>query len=273
MTAPASVDELIPAAIELAEREGSVPSKDRLMKTFRIGRPKASEIYRRLQMESAKRRSRRARKLAEPTQKAPFRRALHARLVDPSVIPTSPGMGPVDPWDRAVPTTWPEGLPTSTEGPLPAKPAKALPSQVKRVSTWQLQVIALPAYVAIWAGWVALGGLTGFGPINLLPGIGTGLTINTAITLPIGAEAYAAYALYVWFHPAAPPRARRFAMWSSAAALLIGMGGQVAYHLMASAGLTSAPWQITTFVSCLPVAVLGAAAALVHLVRSGGVKS
>lgn len=143
-----------------------------------------------------------------------------------------------------------------------------LPKLHRRPATWPLQLIALPAYVAIWAGWVALGRLTAFGSINLLPGIGPGLTVNTAITLPVGAEAYAAYALYVLFHPGAPARARTFAAWSAGAALLIGMGGQVAYHLMAAAGMTSAPWLITTFVSCLPVAVLGAAAALVYLIRA-----
>lgn len=33
--------------------------------------------------------------------------------------------------------------------------------------------------------------------------------------------------------------------------------------------MTAAPWQITTAVSCLPVAVFGLAAALVHMVRAG----
>jgi hypothetical protein len=34
---------------------------------------------------------------------------------------------------------------------------------------------------------------------------------------------------------------------------------------MTAAGMSAAPWQITTFVSCLPVVVLGCAAALTHL--------
>ena len=37
---------------------------------------------------------------------------------------------------------------------------------------------------------------------------------------------------------------------------------------MVEAGQTTAPWQITTFVSCLPVAVMGAAAVLHHLVKA-----
>ena len=50
------------------------------------------------------------------------------------------------------------------------------------------------------------------------------------------------------------------------------MAGQVAYHLMSAAGMVSAPWLVTTFVSCLPVGVLGCGAALAHLLnpRQGG---
>jgi hypothetical protein len=37
---------------------------------------------------------------------------------------------------------------------------------------------------------------------------------------------------------------------------------------MEARGITTAPWQITTAVSCLPVIVLGLASGLVHLVRA-----
>ena len=134
---------------------------------------------------------------------------------------------------------------------------------------WPLVLIATPAAAAIWSGWVGLGGLCGFGPVNLLPGIGGGFTINTAITLPVGVEAYAAYALGAWMSPHSPERARRFAMWSALGALAYGMLGQVAYHLLAAAGVTVAPWPVVVAVSCMPVAVLGFAAALTHLLRSG----
>ena len=46
------------------------------------------------------------------------------------------------------------------------------------------------------------------------------------------------------------------------------MAGQVAYHLMAQAGMARAPWPITTVVSCLPVLVLGMGTALAHLLRA-----
>ena len=46
------------------------------------------------------------------------------------------------------------------------------------------------------------------------------------------------------------------------------MAGQVAYHLMAQAGMTRAPWPVTTIVSCLPVLVLGMGTALAHMLRA-----
>ena len=132
---------------------------------------------------------------------------------------------------------------------------------------WPLFLIAAPAAVAIWSGWVGLGELCGFGPVRVLPGI-SDLTINTAITLPIGVEAYAAYALGAWMSPASPPGARRFARWSALGALAYGMAGQIIYHLLATAHAAEAPWPVVVVVSCMPVAVLGLAAGLTHLLRS-----
>ena len=132
---------------------------------------------------------------------------------------------------------------------------------------WPLWVIGASAFVAIWGGWVGLGELAGFGPIQLLPGINDTFVLNTAITLPLGVEAYAAFALRAWLSPrlGTSTTARRFARASAIGALTLGAAGQIAFHLMAAAGITSAPWQITAFVSCLPVVVLGFASALAHL--------
>ncbi|GLY33557.1 hypothetical protein Kisp02_69220 [Kineosporia sp. NBRC 101731] len=131
---------------------------------------------------------------------------------------------------------------------------------------WPVLLLALPAFVAIWSGWVELGRLTGFGPVAPLPGIWDEARINTAITLPIGVETYAAYAMYVWLGMNVSNRARTFARWSAIGSLCLGAAGQVAYHLMAAAGMTHAPWPIVALVACLPVAVLGMGAALAHLV-------
>ncbi len=142
-----------------------------------------------------------------------------------------------------------------------------------RVGSWPLALLAAPAGVAIWGGWVGLGELTGFGEVNLLPGIVAEdgwATINSAITLPIGVEAYAAYALRAWLGGhRVPVRARRFARWSAIAALGLGAAGQVAYHVMVAAGIKASPWWITTVVACLPVAMTALAAALAYLVREG----
>jgi hypothetical protein len=270
---PVPIDELMPKAIGMAEETGTIPSRDRLMKAFRIGFPKANEIYRRLQAESQKRRSRRARKIAQLGQKTPTRRVVEARVFDPAVIPVSPGMGPVDPWSYAVPVAVAEEAPTSTEDSLPDDSAGDLPKRATRPRSWPVLLLALPAFVAIWSGWVELGKMTGFGVVDLLPGFTKNgeplLELNTAITLPIGVETYAAFALWVWLSGRVPATARRFAKWSALGSLGVGAAGQITYHLMEAAAVTTAPWQITTLVACLPVAVLGMGAALAHLMKAG----
>ncbi|MGH3487471.1 MAG: hypothetical protein ACRDP8_06085 [Actinopolymorphaceae bacterium] len=139
---------------------------------------------------------------------------------------------------------------------------------VRPVRSWPVLLLALPAFVAVWSGWVGLGKLTGFGMVHPLPGIADDFTINSAITLPIGVETYAAFALRVWLSgQVVHDSARRFAKWSAIGSLILGGLGQVAYHLLVAAGVTRAPWQITTVVACLPVAVLGMGAALAHLLH------
>jgi hypothetical protein len=39
------------------------------------------------------------------------------------------------------------------------------------VPTWPLYLVGAPAAVAVWAGWVGLGGDCGFGLVQPLPGI------------------------------------------------------------------------------------------------------
>jgi hypothetical protein len=121
--------------------------------------------------------------------------------------------------------------------------------------------------VAVWSGWVGLGALCGFGLVQPLPGI-VAWHLDTAITLPIGVEAYGAFALGAWLHPRTPPRARTFARRSAVGALCLGMLGQVAFHLLTAAGRTRAPWPVVVLVACLPVVTLGFGAALTHLLRA-----
>lgn len=145
------------------------------------------------------------------------------------------------------------------------------PDKAPRARTWPLYVLAVPAGVAVWSGWVGLGELTGFGVVHPLPGIADGFSINSAITLPIGVEAYAAYALGAWLSPRPlAPAARRFAKASAIGSLILGAAGQIAYHLLEVWGRTKAPWWVTMIVACLPVLVLGMGAALAHLIHRDG---
>lgn len=138
------------------------------------------------------------------------------------------------------------------------------------IRRWPLFLIAAPAAVSIWSGWVGLGELCGFGIVHPLPGIADGFALNTAITLPVGVEAYGAYALGAWMAPGrVPQKARRFARRSAIGALLLGMAGQVIFHLLAAAHAVRAPWPVVVLVSCMPVVVLGFGAALTHLLRAG----
>jgi hypothetical protein len=140
----------------------------------------------------------------------------------------------------------------------------------RTVRPWPLLVLALPAAVAVWSGWVGIGQMTGFGQVHPLPGLWDSLHLNTAITLPVGVEAYAAYALRAWLttSTAISARTRRFARHSAIASLLLGMAGQIAYHLLTQAHTAHAPWAITTAVSCLPVLGMGMGAALAHLLHA-----
>lgn len=97
-----------------------------------------------------------------------------------------------------------------------------------------------------------------------LPGIAPSFQLNTAITPPVGVEAYGAYALGAWLSGPGG-RARDFARRSAIGSLLVGMLGQVAYHLLTADHATRAPWPVVVLVACLPVVTLGFGAALAHL--------
>lgn len=138
------------------------------------------------------------------------------------------------------------------------------------VRSWPLLVLAVPAAVAVWSGWVGIGQMTGFGVVAPLPGIWDSLRINTAVTLPVGVEAYGAMALHAWLSgsQAVSARTRRFAMWSAIGSLVLGVSGQVTYHRLAEVHVTRAPWGVTTLVASLPVVVLGLGTALAHMLRA-----
>lgn len=139
----------------------------------------------------------------------------------------------------------------------------------KAMRSWPLLVLAAPAAAEVWSGWVGVAQKTGFGMVSPLPGIWPSLHLDTSITLPVGVECYAALALRAWLSPAGSvsQRTRRFARRSAICSFLLGMAGQVACHLMQQAGMTRAPWAVTTLVSCLPVLVLAMGTALAHMLH------
>ncbi len=289
---PTPVGTLIEQVRALADADGALPSRNRVMTTCRVGATKAKDALTALadytpdpprapgsaESEST------ASPTAKPTPDASPVRRLHAvhdaepaesePAASPKASPPAPGSAESAPVGAELVS--PQATTVANLGSTPA----AIPAQTRRTwlplaqsrprtrRTWPVLLLALPAFVAIWSGWVGLGALTGFGVVHPLPGIVDGFELNTAITLPIGVETYAAYALSVWLSGDVPARARQFAKLSAIGSLALGALGQVAYHLMTSAGMAKAPWLITTLVACLPVVVLGCGAALRHLIAN-----
>jgi hypothetical protein len=165
----------------------------------------------------------------------------------------------------------PGGPPAAgTNGSAGGDRSAVVSSGSRTVRSWPLLVLAAPAAAEVWSGWVGIAQKTGFGLVPPLPGIWPSLHLDTSITLPVGVEAYAAYALRAWLagEHAVSGRTRRFAKWSAICSFALGMAGQVAYHLLAQAGTARAPWPVTTIVSCLPVLVLAMGTTLAHMLRA-----
>lgn len=259
---PLPHEELVDRVRGLALELGAWPSQRRIKSTCRVGADRAREALAALR--------------AQGFDPAP---ASHLRAV-PDATETRPEDVEEQPEDDTPGAPEAAGHGTAegmSEGsqidgePLVSGAASApTPAGARAVPRWPLLIIGLGAFVAVWSGWVGLGRLTGFGPVVLLPGIADQWVINSAITLPLGVEAYAALAMWAWLSSApVSPQARSFARWSALGSLALGAAGQVAYHLLTAAGVERAPWPITAGVSVLPVVVLGCAAALVHLLHNG----
>jgi hypothetical protein len=287
---PASVDELMPHAIELAKTLKRVPSRNQIMKQFRVGSPKATAVREALDELAEQDRQRierfhyqlkRGQEVQPPTlnlyQDPAFETlpetGSDAPTVTVSVIDEpqlSPQVSLLGHPDTEITIT--EMTEVVAPGTATAEAAAVeladVPVVRRRPVVWPVLILCAPAFVAIWAGWVEMGRMTGFGKVALLPGIVDRFQLDTAITLPIGVETYAAYALWVWLSGRVTDDARKFAKWSAIGSLGVGCLGQLAYHLMNAAGWTSAPWPVTAVVACMPVAVLGMGAALAHLMHN-----
>lgn len=258
------------AALEQAREavgNGPIPARTALRKLLGVGWGTAAQIHAELtserQQERAERRGRMKATMARIQARGVSRKARHQ---PPRNRPKPERTEPQVPAVATVPTPDPGATETAPKID-PAAPSRTAPGPLR---TWPVLILCLPAFVAIWSGWVDLGGMTGFGVVHPFPGIPVAekITIDTAITLPIGMETYAAYALYVWLSGRVHGRTLAFARWSAIGSLLLGFAGQAVYHQMVAIGWASAPWPITLVVSGIPVAVLGMGAALAHLVRA-----
>lgn len=263
---PRPMEELVSHAQRLARDLGRIPSQNRLKAELHVRAERAKAVLQVLDetgfdptADTVPEPAPQVRPNPSPSEPVPSRSGPLSGVTEPDAAAFSPI--PPDPQMWTHPDTAPSHAENSAREPVPAE---------RPVSRWPVILLAAPAFVAIWSAWVGVGELAGFGPVRPLPGIADGFTINSAITLPIGMETYAAYALRVWLADERPARARRFAKRSAIAAFVLGALGQIAYHLMTAAELTAAPWLITAAVSCLPVVVLGFGAALVHLQQPQG---
>jgi hypothetical protein len=290
------LDELILRAQHLSRELGAIPSQNKLKAALHVRAERARSVLTALRESGFD--------PTEPATVAPAPRRLHVVPGDSAKTGAESATHALDELG-GISGTLPLNTDTPSAEPVPVNASEGVPEQVdcfgepvplstpsvrwtswlrhsplsagstdgepvarfRPVRSWPVVLLAAPAFVAIWSGWVGLGALTGFGLVHPLPGIADGFTLNSAITLPVGVETYAAYALRVWLATGlgADGRARQFAKWSAIGALVLGAAGQVAYHLMIADHVTTAPWWITTAVSCLPVVVLGFGAALAHL--------
>jgi hypothetical protein len=267
---PPAVVDLLPRARKLAAELGELPSQNQLKARLRIGRDKARAVRAALDSGGSGQPAGAAEVSAPAADDASATASGDASGA--AGLDGSGGHG--DPWSPAAvrAALAPEEARIAAGRAAGAAGTGAGERRqgraARRVRSWPVLLLALPAAVAIWSGWVGLGKLAGFGVMHPLPGIADEFAIDSTITLPVGMEAYAAYALRVWLSPGVPERARRFARWSAITALFVGWAGQGAYHLLAAAGATSAPWPVTLLVASLPVAVLGMGAALAHLITN-----
>ncbi len=77
-------------------------------------------------------------------------------------------------------------VPARTAGPCDADRSPTTARPGRAVRSWPLLVLAAPAAVEVWSGWVGIAQKTGFGLVRPLPGIWPALHLDTAITLPVG---------------------------------------------------------------------------------------
>ena len=86
-------------------------------------------------------------------------------------------------------------VPARTAGPAAADRSRAAARPGRAIRSWPLLVLAAPAAAEVWSGWAGIAQKTGFGLVSPLPGIWPSRHLDIAITLRVGVEACAAFAL------------------------------------------------------------------------------
>jgi hypothetical protein len=161
-------------------------------------------------------------------------------------------------------------VPARTDGPAAAGWSRRWSGRTGAVRSWPLLVLAAPAAAEVWSGWVGIAQKTGFGLVSPLPGIWPSLHLDTAITLPVGVEAYAAYALCAWLTQGQVISARTRRVRQVVCDRLVrsrhGRAGRLSPAGPGRGGAGAVA--VTTIVSCLPVLVLAMGTTLAHMLRA-----
>ena len=141
--------------------------------------------------------------------------------------------------------------------------------RTQRVGTWPLLVLALPAAVAVWSGWVGIGQMTGFGQVTSCQESGT----PCISTPPSPCRSASKPTPPTHCGPGCPPALRSLPGPAGSPA---GQRSDPSCSAWPGRSPTTSSRRpvlrmrpgITTAVSCLPVLVLGMGAALAHLLRA-----
>ncbi len=129
-------------------------------------------------------------------------------------------------------------------------------------------LVALPALVSIWAGWVSLGLATGWKEVQLFPSVPglNGVHLNTVIFLPFSVEVLTIVSMGFFLHYRGKA-IRRVAGITALATVALGLFGQAWSHHLQATGAAAPSW-LVVFTSGLPVVAMALVGLLVHLARN-----
>jgi hypothetical protein len=122
--------------------------------------------------------------------------------------------------------------------------------------------VGVPAFIAIWAGWVSLGLKTGWAEVKMLPSISE-WTLNAVVVLPLSVEVLTLVSAGFFFHYQGTA-IRWVSGVASLGSTVLGIFGQIWSHYLTASG-QPAPWWLIDFVASLPVIALFVVGLLIHM--------